>query len=81
MEELFASLHDRLKTVQLFKTKLSDFAKRCTASKNINIKAMMQELATSIGQYKKEDKIFLIRENDLLEVIFGIASYDSEQRM
>lgn len=81
MDELFASLQNRFKTLATFRCKAADFESSCLLLKEADIKLEMKNLSNLVTRFKKREKEQIAREDKLFEKLFEFAEFDLEQRM
>ena len=83
MEEIYTLLQERIDSVDEVKKKSVQLdAALSMADPDREIKdSDISDLTHAIGQAKRLEKFRIIKENELLEVIFGLKCFDNNQKL
>lgn len=83
MEEIYTLLQERIESVDEVKKKSVQLEAALSMTEpDKEIKDTdIAELTHAIGQAKRLEKFRIIKENELLEVIFGLKCFDNNQKM
>lgn len=82
MEEIYLLLEERLQCMDDLTArvnKLEEIRGRIIINPS-NRPPEFQELSHNIQQLKRNEKLRSIKENDFLEIVFGLRSFDAPQR-
>jgi hypothetical protein len=82
MEEMYLLLDDRFNLIEEVRKKLGNMVQQTENSEIIsNVNPYeVQELSQLVLQIKRNDKLRIIRENELMEIVFGLRTFDQHQR-
>jgi hypothetical protein len=83
MEEIYTLLQERIESVDEVKKKAVPLDTALSiADSDKEIKdSDIADLTHAIGQAKRLEKFRIIKENELLEVIFGLKCFDNNQKL
>lgn len=82
MEEMYLLLDDRFNLIEEVRKKLlkicnsSEYPENLTSVNPYEV----QECSQLILQIKRNDKLRIIKENELMEIVFSLRSFDPQQR-
>lgn len=83
MEEIYTLLQERIESVDEVKKKAVPLDTALSiADPDKEVKdSDIADLTHAIGQAKRLEKFRIIKENELLEVIFGLKCFDNNQKL
>lgn len=82
MEELYNLLAERLSSIQDLEQKFGALIGQFETDPAFTLQPhQLNELSNFINNLKKTEKMRILRENDFLEVIFSLRSFDLPQRV
>jgi hypothetical protein len=83
MEEIYSLLQERIENIDDIKKKFNKSDNSSNAPGiDIDItSAEASDLSQQISQAKRMEKLRIIKENELMEVIFSLRSFDLKQKL
>jgi hypothetical protein len=83
MEEIYLLLDERfslIDDIQRKHNKIQQAFETPSSNQSINI-SEVQELSHQMLQMKRTDKLRVIKENELMEIVFSLRGFDDQQRL
>jgi hypothetical protein len=83
MEEIYLLLDERFSQIEEIQKKHNKIIQSLDdppQGQPINM-SEVQELSHTMLQMKRNDKLRLIKENELMEIVFSLRSFDDQQRL
>lgn len=79
---MYLLFDDRFNLIEEVRRKLGNIMQQSDLNELLpNISQIeVQELSQLILQIKRNDKLRIIRENELMEIVFGLRTFDQHQR-
>lgn len=83
MEEIYTLLQERMDNIDDIRKKFSrsDSPSNISSSDPEIYNIDPSDLSQQFSQAKRTEKLRIIKENELMEVIFGLRSFDIKQKM
>lgn len=82
MEEMYLLLDDRFNLIEDVRKRLLKICNYSEYPENLSTvnPIEVQECSQLILQIKRNDKLRIIKENELMEIVFSLRSFDPQQR-
>lgn len=83
MEEIYTLLEERFSVIEDLDIRINRLEEnKDSVTGNLHIKpSEIQDVSHIIHQLKRNEKLRNIKENDYLEIVFGLRNFDVPQRM